>query len=178
MLSLAAISPRSGIATVRDVNNIPKFMADIPEIFERIAQKVGDYLAGEIAVRISMQDPSWEPLAASTIRKKGSSKAWIDTGEIFSLISNTMQSVRTEGVNPKWVHVGIFDHEKALIAQFLEYGTNGGSVVAGGQIHTWNHIPERSLFRLVFDEEMENVIEMVHREFDKEIEQYLTKYFS
>jgi len=74
--------------------------------------------------------------------------------------------------------VGIFDHEKALIAQFLEFGTNGGSIVAGGIIHSWNHIPERSLFRLVFDEEQENIVEMINREFDTEVEKYLAKYFS
>jgi hypothetical protein len=175
---MAATSPRSGVITVRDINNIPKFMADIPAIFDRIAQTVGDYLAGKIADKITKQDSSWAPLAASTIARKKSSKAWIDTGEIFALISNSVQSVRTEGTNPKYVQVGIFDNDKAIIAQFLEYGTNGGSVVAGGRIYTWNHIPERSLFRLVFDEEQENVIDLVHEEFGKEIDKLLIKHFS
>ncbi|PKG32187.1 MAG: hypothetical protein CW742_09455 [Methanoregula sp.] len=152
-------------------------MADLPGILDRVAQKVGDYIAGRIADKITMQDPSWEPLAESTIRQKKSSKAWVDTGEIFALISNTLQSVQVDGINPKMIQVGIFDHEKALIAQFLEYGTNGGSIVAGGRMHSWNHIPERPLFRLVFDEERENIANMIHTELGKEIDAYLVKYF-
>jgi len=178
VLRLAATSPRSGITSVKDINNIPKFMADIPMIFDHIAQTVGDYLAGKVADKITKQDPSWKPLAASTIARKKSSKAWIDTGEIFALISNTVQSVKTEGTIPKYVQVGIFDHDKAFIAYCLEFGTNGGSVVAGGRIYTWNHIPERPLFRLVFDEERENVIDLIHREFGKEIDKLLIKHLS
>jgi len=178
VLYLAATSPKSGLSTVRDVNNIPKFMNDIPEILERVAQKVGDYLSGKIADKMTMQDPSWKPLAASTIRRKKSSKVWIDTGEIFNLISNAVESVHTEGINPKFVQVGIFDSEKAFAAICNEFGTNGGSVVAGGMIHSWNHIPERPLFRLVFDEEQDNITDMIHRELAAEIEKYLVKYFS
>lgn len=178
VLFLAATSPRSGVSNVRDINNIPKFMNDIPEILERIAHNVGEYIAGKIADKMTMQDPGWKPLAASTIKKKGSSKAWIDSGEIFKLISKTVESVHTEGVNPKYVNVGIFDHEKAFAALCNEFGTNGGSVVAGGMIHSWNHIPERPLFRLVFEEEQDNIVDMIQREFNTEMEKYLVKYFS
>lgn len=177
---MAATSPRRSGSPVaaQDINNIPKFMAEMPVILDRVAQKVGDYLSGKIADKITMQDPSWEPLAASTIARKKSSKAWVDTGEIFNLISNTIKSVNVEeGINPKIVQVGIFDHEKALIAQFLEYGTNGGSIVAGGMMHSWNHIPERPLFRLVFDEERENITYLIHREIGKEIDALLVKHF-
>lgn len=176
---MAATSPnRGGSLAPRDINNIPKFMAELPVALDRVAQKVGDYLAGRIADKITMQDPDWVPLAPSTIRQKKSSKAWIDTGEIFALIEDTTRSVQVDpGMNPKMVRVGIFEHEKALIAQFLEYGTNGGSIVAGGLIHTWNHIPERPLFRLVFEEERENVTDMIHQEIGKEIDALTIKYF-
>jgi len=153
-------------------------MAEVPWIIERVGLRVGDYLSGRIADRITKQDPSWPKLAASTIARKKSSKAWIDKGEIFQLISNEWKSVRIDGTNPKYVQVGIFDHEKAMIAQFLEYGTNGGSIVAGGIIHTWNHIPERPLFRLVFDEEQDNITDMIHREIEKEVDKFLEKYFA
>lgn len=172
---MAATSPRRSGSPVaaRDINNIPKFMAAVPDIFYLVAQKVGDYIAGKILDRMVAQDPSWEPLAESTISRKKSTKAWIDTGELFNLIMHSI-----EGTMPVEIQVGIFDHEKAFIAYCLEFGTNGGSIVAGGMIHTWNHIPERPLFRAVFDEERENIIDMIHTEIGKEVDKYLTELFS
>lgn len=166
---MAATSPkRSGVSTVQDINNIPKFMAAIPEILEEIAEDVGKHLNDCIHNRLENQDdPSWQPLAASTIRRKGSAKAWIDKEELRDLIIHTV-----EGTAPVMVQVGIFNHEKAFIAYCLEFGTNGGSIVAGGMIHTWNHIPERSLFRTVFNEEKQACINRITSRWNKEIEKY------
>lgn len=174
---MASTSPRSvGATKIRDTNNIPKLLSDIDKIITRVANKVGDYLAGKIVDKMVAQDKNWKPLAASTIAAKGSSKAWIDSGELMGLIEDTAQSIRVDGTNPKMVQVGIFEHEKAFIAYCLEFGTNGGSIVAGGMIHTWNHIPERPLFRAVFDEEREKVIDLIHTELGKELDNYLLKF--
>ena len=176
---MATTSPRtSGTTKIRDTNNIPSLLKDMDAIIIRVANKAGDYLAGKIVDKMVAQDPGWKPLAESTIAAKGSSKAWIDTGEIMGLIEDTAKSVRVDGGNPKIVQVGIFEHEKAFIAYCLEFGTNGGSIVAGGIIHTWNHIPERPLFRLVFDEEREKIIDLIQTELGKELDNYFLKFSS
>ena len=127
---------------IKDENHFPDFMARLQTAMDRVAEKAGEYLAGKIAEKISLQDSSWAPNAPSTIAKKGSSKVWVDSGQLFDLITDTKQSVRVSGQFPpenKTIRVGIFDHDKGMIAHFIEYGTDD--------------IPERPLFRLVFDVE-------------------------
>jgi len=167
---MAATSPRVGISTVKDINNIPKFMAAVPEILGDIAEEVGQYLENKLVDKITKQDPSWVSLSPVTIRRKKSSKAWIDTGELIGLITHTI-----EGSIPVSIQVGIFDHEKAFIAYCLEFGTNGGSIVAGGMIHTWNHIPERPLFRLVFDEEKEAITAIIRNRWNTAIDKFFVQ---
>lgn len=140
--------------TVKDINNIPKLLADIDAILDRVARKVGAYMEAKIVEMIDKQWGGWAPLDPKTVRRKKSTKAWVDTGELRSLITHVV-----EGRIPKVVKVGIFEHEKGLIAHFLEFGTK--------------HIPERPLFRLVFDLEKEKVIEMIIEELNKELERYL-----
>ena len=140
--------------SVKDVNNIPKLLGDIDSILDRIARKVGAYLEGKIVEMIDKQWAGWKPLDTETIKRKKSSKAWVDTGELRSLITHVV-----EGKYPKVVKVGIFEHEKGLIAHFLEFGTK--------------NIPERPLFRLVVDLEKEKIVQLVHEELNKELERYL-----
>jgi hypothetical protein len=162
----------STAAAIKDTNHIPNLLGDMDAILDRIANKVGDYVAGKIVDKIQKGDPSWPPNAAATIAKKGSSKPWIDKGEILQLIENTAQSVRVDGARPKVVQIGIFEHEKGFIAHILEEGSNGGSISAGGIMHTWDRIPARPLFSLVFQEEELNVGKIITDELNKEFEKY------
>jgi len=140
--------------TVKDVNNIPKLLRDIGAILDRVAEKVGAYLEAKIVEIVDRQWGGWPPLDPKTVKRKKSSKAWVDTGELRSLITHAV-----EGSIPRVVKVGIFEHEKGLIAHFLEFGTAT--------------IPERPLFRLVVDLEKEKVFEMIQEELNKELERYL-----
>ncbi|RLI76001.1 hypothetical protein DRP05_13730 [Archaeoglobales archaeon] len=140
--------------TVKDVNNIPKLLNDLDGILDRVADKVGAYLESKLVEMIDKQWGGWQPLKPATIKRKRSTKAWVDTGELRSLITHIV-----EGNIPKIVKVGIFNHKKGLIAHFLEFGTK--------------HIPERPLFRLVFDLEKEKVEQLIIEELNKELERYL-----
>lgn len=162
------------MSAVKDTNNIPKLLKDWDGILDRVAKKVGLSIQNKLIDKITNGDPSWPPNAIATIEKKGSSRPWIDEGEMIQLIENETQSVRIDGINPKVVQVGIFEHEKGLIAHFLEFGTLGGSISAGGVLHTWNHIPPRPLFTLVFEEEELNIHKMVIDEINKELDKYCT----
>lgn len=158
---------------IKETNNIPQLLKDWDSILDRILDKIGIFLADKIADKMRKGDPSWPPNAAATIAKKGSSKPWIDKGEILQLIEDDDQSVRVDGSgSPKVVQVGIFEHEKGFIAHLLEQGTLGGSIVAGGVLHTWNHIPPRPLFTLVFTEEELNIQKMFVDEVNAEIDKY------
>ena len=177
------------MATVKDINKIPTLIEEMPGIHNRVAMRLGDYIAGLLLDKIRMQDSRWKPLAPSTIAAKGSTKAWIDTGEIFSLLENRSQSVRLSGSNPTTLQVGIFEHEKGYIAQLLEYGTESFTIIPSGKralhwggdagpvVKSVHHpgIPERPLFRFVFDDELENIINMAQKLFDEELDIVLKK---
>jgi len=153
---------------IKDVNNVPKLIADIDDILFRVSKKVGEYYESKLIDMLSEGWPGWAPLAPGTVKSKGSSSPWIDTGELWNQIT---YRVATGNLSSK-VEIGIFEHEKAFIAQCLEFGTSStGSVTAGGMMHQWSkgHIPERPLFRLVFDLEVEKVQSMIERELDLEI---------
>jgi len=139
---------------VKDINNIPRLIADMPAIIDRIAKKIGEYLEAKIVDMINRQHPGWQPNAPATIQRKGSSKVWVDSSELRTLITHQI-----EGTLPKVVKIGIFDHDKGAIAHFLEFGTTRG-------------IPERPLFRLVFDLEQEKVIGIIEKELDMELRRY------
>jgi|Deesub1362B_J571_1020462.scaffolds.fasta_scaffold00148_28 HK97 gp10 family phage protein len=147
--------------TVKDINNIPKLLNDLDAILERVAKKVGSHLQAKLTEMIRKQWSGWKPLKPATIRRKMKTKSymnpdkiWVHTGSLFQLITYTV-----EGRIPKVVKVGIFNHERGLVAHFLEFGTE--------------HIPERPLFRLIFDLEKEKVEQLIIEEINKELERYL-----
>lgn len=142
--------------TVTDTNNIPQLAAEMDTILDRVANRMGAYMEAKLVAKITHQDSSWAALDPKTIKaKKGSTKAWIDSGELRTLITRTV-----EGSMQKIVKVGIFNHKKGIIAHFLEFGTSRG-------------IPERPLFRLVFDMEKDNIDSVIRRELDKELKKYM-----
>ncbi|MBN2734728.1 MAG: hypothetical protein JXQ82_07730 [Methanomicrobiaceae archaeon] len=171
---------------VEDKNNIPKLTAEMQDIMFRVSKKVGEYLEGKILDMMHEQYPEWPSLSASTMAQKGSKKAWIDTGELWEQIT---YRVTTGNIDSK-IEIGIFDHDKGLIARWLEFGTDPYVILPknkkvlswkdkGGKRHIAkqvNHpgIPERPLFRLVFDLEKENVEQLINRELDKELSKFMT----
>ncbi|PKG31720.1 hypothetical protein [Methanoregula sp.] len=141
--------------TIRDENHIPRMVARTNAAWGRVAEKVGEYLADKIEKKILSQDPTWPPNAPATIRAKKSSKVYINTGELFDLI----QSQRiARGKDETVIEVGIFEHEKGLVAHFLEFGTE--------------YIPERPLLRLVFEEQKDNLVKLVEKWYWEEIARY------
>lgn len=158
---------------IRDLNNIPALLNNVDSILQATAEVVGEYLEGKILDMINSQgNGQWPPLAMSTKRKKGSSQAWVDTGELRAQI---VHRILHDGLG-KSIQVGIFESEYGFIAACLEFGTNDtGAVTAGGMMHQWKkqHIPERPLFRLTFDLEAENVEQLIARELDRQIAKYL-----
>lgn len=137
---------------VKDTNNIPQLERAMSGILEKTAKVVGEFLVVKLVEKINQQDSTWPPLKAETVARKGSSKIYIDTGELQTLITHIVEE---EGLDKK-VKVGIFDHDKGLIAHFLEFGTDKG-------------IPERPLFRLVMDMEEEKVIDLINETLSDEI---------
>ncbi len=158
---------------IRDLNNIPALLNDVDRILQATAETVGEYLEGKILDMINSQgNGQWPPLAKSTRRKKGSSQAWVDTGELRAQITHRILS---SGLG-KNIQVGIFESEYGFIAACLEFGTNdSGAVTAGGMMHQWKkqHIPERPLFRLTFDLEAENIQKIIADELSRQIDKYL-----
>lgn len=140
--------------TVKDRNNIPKLLRDVDGILDKVAGRVGAYLEAKLVEMIDKQHSNWKPLDPQTVKKKGSTKIWVDSSELRSLIAH-----RVEGRTPKTVKVGIFEHQRGLIAHFLEFGTKD--------------IPERPLFRLVFDLEKDRIGDLIDKELSKELQRYL-----
>lgn len=142
---------------IRDTNNIPKLAANINSIINRVAEKVGAFAEAKVIDRINDQDSRWQPLSKKYLewkKKHGKSElTWVQTGELRLLIT---YRVIVEG-NETNVQVGIFDHEKGFIAHILEFGTSDGD------------IPERPLFRPVFDENIEELEKKIKEWFSEEI---------
>lgn len=144
--------------TVKDKNNIPKLAADIDNIMNRVADKVGVYMEQKMVDMLIKQDPSWAPLTPSTIAAKGSTKIYIDTGELMGLIDHVVK-----GGTTKIINIGIFNHEKAYIAHIIEFGNEEHNVKMGG----------RPLFRLVFDLEREKAIQLIESELQRELQRFV-----
>ncbi len=185
MLFLAATSPRSGV--VVDKDNLTALIHEWPEILNRVARKAADDLEGRILDKMKEQDPSWKPLAASTIRKKGSTKAWIDTGNLINVIESRIE----RGGTQRFIRVGIFNHEMGYIALCLEFGTRAydiyprskkalawkdrkGSKHKTGPFKRVHHpgIPARPLFRLVIDTEKDKIFQEIIDNLNKEIDKF------
>lgn len=58
------------------------------------AELLGLWAQGSIQARIAAGPSDWPPLAASTIKRKGSSKALIDTGQLRSSITFAVETLR------------------------------------------------------------------------------------
>lgn len=140
---------------VKDIDDTPKLLAHLQSVLADVGGVVGDYLAMMIRRRIEKQDPTWPAKATSTLNSKAYGygakwKLWVQTGELQRLIT-----ARVERGFPTMVKVGIFDHEKAQIAYWIETGTT--------------KMPARPLFAVVADEEVERVATIARTELRKRI---------
>lgn len=168
---------------IRDLNNIPALIHNVDSILQATAEVVGEYLEGKILDMINSQgNGQWPPLAMSTKRKKGSSQAWVDTGELRAQI---VHRILHDGLG-KSIQVGIFESEYGYIASLLEFGTDAYTIRPKEKkalywkglphpVKEVHHpgIPERPLFRLTFDLEKENIEQIIARELDRQIDKYL-----
>lgn len=157
---------------IRDLNNIPALLKNVDGLLQATAEAVGQYLEGKVLDMINSQgNGQWPPLTKSTKRKKGSSQAWVDTGELRAQI---VHRILHDDLG-KTTQVGIFESETGFIAACLEFGTHDTrAFVAGGMMHQGAmHIPERPLFRLTFDLEAENIEQLIADELGRQIDKYL-----
>lgn len=139
---------------------------NVPAMMREVAEQVGQYGVNQLIKMISTQElvtsGVWKPKSPRTLRRRdyrGKFKLWVKTGELRSVLKHKIEE---EGDGSLIVYIGIFNHPKGTIAAYLEYGT-GGSVTAGGVNHTWERIPARPLFRMLFvgdgDQKLQKFIE-------------------
>ena len=110
----------------------------VKKAFQDKLREDGDLTVNTIKNHITSQDLGWTPLAESTVRKKGSSMIYVDTGQLLeSIQAKEVQGgdlsiqIGAEGNHPSGV-------SSAQILEWLEYGTD--------------KIPPRPLIRPTFDE--------------------------
>ncbi len=165
---------------VKDRNRIPQLKHALPAITDKTAERTGQLVEAKIIEKIDRSDPSWAKLSSFTIEQKKSSKAWVDTGELRSLITYKV-SVKGKAYH---VQVGIFSGEKAMIATVLEFGaTINVTPKMRAYLHhigmhlrkstTTIRIPPRPLFRAVFDEEKGNLESIIEKILTKEIQKFV-----
>jgi len=170
-----------------DRNNLTSLILDWPQIISRVAQTAADDLEGRILETITAgHNSSWPELATSTIKKKGSTKAWIDTGNLRSVIESRIVSDGSQ----RFIRVGIFNHERAFVAYCLEFGTRAHDIYPkNGKLLSWKDrkgskhrvgyrhvhhpgIPARPLFRLVIDTEKDAIFKAIIDNLNEEIDKY------
>lgn len=138
--------------TVRDVNRIPDILRAMQEEKERILRIAGAFLEGKVKEKITQSDPDWPPLKPETVKRKGSSRPLIDTGRLRDSITH-----KVEG-------------DKALVGIF------GGEVLVYAAVHEFGspkrNIPERSYLRKTFDEQKEQIEELIDAEIEKVLRRF------
>lgn len=112
------------------------------DVIETVSRNVAEYLRDRIVENIMRAD-KFVPNAPATIRKKGFNHPLYETGLLSESIEYT---VDTHGNNAD-VIVGVFNPERAEIAVVNEYGND--------------RIPSRPFLRLTFDENIDNIVNIV-----------------
>jgi hypothetical protein len=144
---------------VTSKNNFAKIAATLnPKQLRGVKESIGLRLERAFIERIKGGDSSWAPLSGAWAKKKGHGKQWYYTGRLENAIEYEI-----EGGD---VHVGILKHEAyletgstvAVVAASLEYGA------------PTRNIPERPLFRPVFEDESKGIVKDAAKDIKKRIE--------
>ena len=111
----------------------------LQEAFEDKLREDGNLLVEKIKGHITSQDLGWSPLAESTIRKKGGSMIYVETGSLLASI----QAKEVFGGGDLTIQVGAegghpSGESASQILEWLEYGTH--------------KMPPRPLIRPTFEE--------------------------
>ena len=137
-------------------NNLSKMVKSLnPTQMKGLKESVGLRLELAFVDQIKYGDPSWAPLSAEWAAEKGHDEPWYYTGRLENAIEYNIEG--------NAVHVGIMEHETypegetvATVAASLEYGTL--------------QIPERPLFRPVFEEQVKDIVKEAAEDIQKRIE--------
>lgn len=135
MLKMSIKRKKDGLDTLDD-----ELLKGLSEGIDKSAR----YLTNQIVRKVETNIPP--PLSPETIKRKGSSVALYDTGEMFSQIDADIGKLSAK--------VGIIG-SKASIAAYHEFGTV--------------NIPERSFIRSTFNEEKGKVVKIIATEIEKKI---------
>lgn len=113
----------------------------------KAADETGKLLVDKVHERISEGDPKWQPLAPSTVRKKGSSSHWKDTGRLEKHVKYKKECSKV--VPWAEIRVGVWDPGRSKIAEYNEFGTS--------------KMPARPLFGPVLSESENKIFEMLKK---------------
>lgn len=147
------------VSRVVSKNNFSKIAAELnPRQMKGLKESIGLRLERAFVDRIKEGDSDWPPLSSDWAEKKGHGKQWYYTGRLE-------QAIEYE-IDGDGVHVGILKHEAypetgstvAVVAASLEYGA------------PTRNIPERPLFRPVFEEQVKDIIEDAAEDIRKRVE--------
>jgi len=159
---------------VRDVRTVIPFEKIILEVIERL----GVMVEGEALRLIETQEPVarglWEPKKPSTMARKdyrGKWKLWVHTGRLRQLITHKVQKEGQEYI----VLVGIFDHERAEKAAWLEFGTKVTVKSGTSMPYKREGMKARPLFRIVCGTNGDVIEKFLITELNKEIDKYLPR---
>ncbi|MDD1695102.1 MAG: hypothetical protein LUQ71_10300 [Methanoregula sp.] len=172
---------------VTEQDNLTQLIADFPAILDRVAKKTALFLEGLIIDKFTAgHDSSWPDLATSTIRQKGSTKAWVDTGNLKAAVTHLIEM---DG-QVRHIRVGIFDSDMGFIARCLEFGTKAHDIYPRNKkTLAWKYrkgskrwivarhvhhprTPERPLFRLVLKVNEDHINDEIIRLLNEEIDRY------
>lgn len=113
----------------------------------KAADDTGKLLVDTVHKRIAEGDPSWLPLAPSTITKKGSSDHWKHTGRLEKHIKFKKECSKV--VLWAELRVGVWDPGRSKVAEYNEFGTS--------------RMPARPLFGPVLSECENKIVEMLKK---------------
>lgn len=146
------------VSKVVSKNNFAKIAAELdPLQMKGLKESVGLRLERAFKEGIKDGDSSWAPLSSEWAKKKGHGNQWYHTTRLEKAIEYDI-----EGDD---VHVGILKHNSypdtgstvAVVAASLEYGA------------PTRNIPERPLFRPVFEEQVKGIVKDAVEDIQKRI---------
>ncbi len=139
-------------------NNFSKVVESLnPTQMRGLKESIGLRLERAFIERIKGGDSSWAPLSGAWAAKKGHGNQWYYTGRLENAIEYE--------IDGDGVHVGILKHETypdtgstvAVVAATLEFGS------------VTRNIPERPLFRPVFEEQVKDIIKDAAEDINKRV---------